>query len=109
MIGSQHCSEQLRIDDPGIETMLACNAQPLFEPRELRFVLRQVKRSALSEADVAKLLAQFQPQLQAAHHHGQLDGGTALLPHPAPVSSRLLAGDPAFLEERDAQAFACEE
>jgi hypothetical protein len=48
-------------------------AQPLFEFGELRVVFCQVERSTLPEADVTEFFAQFQPQLQAAHHQGKFD------------------------------------
>ena len=89
-----------------------CSRATLSHPsssRKLRVILREVERSALRETDVAEFRAQLQPQPQAAHHQRQLDRRSALLAHPAPVASRLLAGDPPLLEERDAKAFARQE
>ena len=74
IIGSQDCCEFLRIEKSSVETMFACNAQPLLQLRQFHGVSREVERSTLLEADVAQLLAQLQPQLQAAHHQRKFDG-----------------------------------
>ena len=74
IIGSQDCCELLRIEKSSVEAMLARDAQPLLQLRELRVVFGEVERSTLPEADVTQFLAQFQPQLQAAHHQRKFDG-----------------------------------
>ena len=74
IIGAQDCCELLRIEKSCIEAVLARDAQPLFQLRELRIIFGQVERSTLVEADVTQFLAKLEPQLQAAHHQGKFDG-----------------------------------
>ena len=74
IICSQDRCELLRTEKSSVEAMLARNAQPLLQLRELRVVLGEIQRSALLETDVTQFLAQLQPQLQAAHHERKFDG-----------------------------------
>jgi hypothetical protein len=96
-------------DEARVERVIMRDGKPFAELLELRAVFRKVQRAALVEANVlTELAGQILPESKALHHERQLDRGPALLPHPAPVAPRLLAGDPALLEQHHGQSGARE-
>ena len=95
--------QRIRLDrrqQPRVELVLARVRQPVFEAREVGVGLRDVSDAVLGPADVLVDLARdVLPQPQRQDDRRQFARIASLLPDPAPVARRLLAGDHALLAQ----------
>ena len=58
---------------------------------------------------LVKLFRELPPNGKRLHDHGHFARVSPLLAHPAPVATRLLAGDVALLAQGDGYTLLCEE
>ena len=98
-----------RAEDMAVDLLLACHVRPAFPARDIGRVLGHVKNAGAAESGFrTDLLVQRAPGLERVFDQRQFRPVTRGLAHPAPIAARLLAGDPAFLDERDRQALLCQ-
>ena len=93
-----------------IDTEVFRDTEPAGKLVELLVRSRREETATASETDVfTNVLCEVVPDSETLEHHGDFARVTTLYPDPAPVAPRLLAGNVAFLAERDRNALPCQE
>ena len=96
--------------DAGVDTKFFCDAHPRRIVLELLVIPGRINTTRLPVADIfADLCRQSTPDIQTLEDHWHLAYVPALLPHPAPVATRLLPRDMTFLAQHDIDALPGQE